>query len=673
MSKVIKITIGIFVVAVIGIVAAISTLDVNQYKGELIEAVEQVTGRELQIGSNLQFALSFIPTVVIEDVKFSNTSWGSKPEMLSLNKFEIEVALLPLLSGNIQINRVILLEPDILFETNKKGLGNWIFASKEVEETVSPAPESDASLPAIVIKEVRIENAKVHYKDGVTGQETKLTIENIELKSDDDNDPLSLIMKVVYNEIPVEINGTIGRLKKLTTNDNYPLDLMINVGDADIGLKGMVAQPMDATGLDIDLSFSVDSLSKLSKLTGNDLPKLGPVNFTGKITDSKQAYSINTIKLLLGKTDLSGDLTINISSNLPAITANLNSNVIDLIELGGGEDKTTKKDSKNRLFSSDPLPLASLKSVNANVTINAKQIKTSSLVLDKTKIVVALKNGNLSIRPLSTLLAGGSLNGNISLDTSGKTAILVTDIAIKKLEPSQFGDLKSRISGVTTDVSIKLKGTGNSVSQIMAGLNGKLLIKSSDGVVKGSGISAANTSLLAMLNPTIKSNTETQVECIVVNFDIKNGIATADKGIALATDQMSVVGSGTIDLKTEKLNIHIKPHARKGVGLSASQLAGMVKLGGTLANPKPSVDAIATLTTGLSATTAVATGGLSLLAQGLLNRTTADTNPCSTALGQKPATTTNTKEKESSSTDKVENNTPEKEDKVMDRLKGLFR
>ena len=168
MGKFIKIVAALFVVAMIGVAVVISTLDVNQYKGDLIEAVEQATGRELQIGSDLQFAVSLIPTVVIEDVKFSNASWGSKPEMLTLNKFEIEVALLPLLSGNIQVNRVIFLEPDIFLETNKNGEANWDFSSKKPEKTDPSVSESGTPLPAITINELHIENATIHYKDGVT-------------------------------------------------------------------------------------------------------------------------------------------------------------------------------------------------------------------------------------------------------------------------------------------------------------------------------------------------------------------------------------------------------------------------------------------------------------------------------------------------------------------------
>jgi uncharacterized protein involved in outer membrane biogenesis len=516
-----------------------------------------------------------------------------------------------------------------------------------------------------------IKNANIHYKNNVTGQETKLFIDNVELKSKGDNDPLSLVVKAAYNEIPLEIKGTIGRLIKLIKNERYPLDLMVNVSDASIGLKGEIAQPAEGKGLALDLAFNVDSLSKLSKLIGSDLPQLEPVSLTGKVTESKGAYSIKTLKLLLGKTDLSGDVTVNVSGKRPAITANLNSSMINLVDFAG-KDKAKTKESKDRIFSSEPLSLSGLKSVNANVTLNAKQVKTSSLVLGKTKIVVTLKDGNLLIKPLSTLVAGGSLNGNVGLNASGKTASLITDLTLKGLEPSQFENLKNNISGAKTDVSIKVKGKGNSVSQIMAGLNGQLLIKSGSGAVKGSGIGIANTSILTMLNPLAKGNTETQLECLAVKFDIKEGIATTDNGIAAVTREMSVIGSGTIDLRTEKINIRIKPNAREGLGLNAGRLGGMLKLGGTLAAPSPTVDTKSTLVT---AGAAIATGGLSFLAKGLLDSSTADANPCVSALGQKTA---KTMEKEDSApTDsaatKIVDTVEEKGNAVTDKIKSLFR
>jgi hypothetical protein len=122
--------------------------------------------------------------------------------------------------------------------------------------------------------------------------------------------------------------------------------------------------------------------------------------------------------------------------------------------------------------------------------------------------------------------------------------------------------------------------------------------------------------------------------CSVINFTIQDGIATAKKGIAVQTGNLNIVGDGTINLKNEKIQISIKPEARTGIGINMSQLAGLVKVGGTLAKPAAKVDASAVLSAGASGAAALATGGASVLVEGLLNRATADVSPCVTALGE---------------------------------------
>lgn len=133
----------------------------------------------------------------------------------------------------------------------------------------------------------------------------------------------------------------------------------------------------------------------------------------------------------------------------------------------------------------------------------------------------------------------------------------------------------------------------------------------------------------------------------------------------MSTKKMNVIGSGTIDLKTEKLNINIDPQAREGVGISTGQLAELVSIGGTLAEPKAVPNTKAALKAGLSAGAAVATGGLSILAQGLFDKSTADEDPCATALGKKPAAT-----KEASKEPEPEKSTTTS---TVDKIKGWFK
>jgi uncharacterized protein involved in outer membrane biogenesis len=238
------------------------------------------------------------------------------------------------------------------------------------------------------------------------------------------------------------------------------------------------------------------------------------------------------------------------------------------------------------------------------------------------------------------------------LNASGGISRIVTTISLTGLEPNQLNDLNGKLTGAKTDVNFNVRGTGNSVSQIMANLSGKLLIKVDKGVITDSitgALSAdAFTELINMLNPFSQSSDNTQLQCAVVNFDIKNGMATTNKGIAVSTNQINIIGSGVINLETEGLDIGIKPEPKEGLGINAGKLASFVRVGGTLAYPQPTTDLTGALSTGLSVSTAFSTGGLSLLAEGLFDRATADADPCATAWEQKPTTTQTTKQPEKS-------------------------
>jgi len=278
--------------------------------------------------------------------------------------------------------------------------------------------------------------------------------------------------------------------------------------------------------------------------------------------------------------------------------------------------------------------------------------------------------------------AGGTLSAKINLDaSSGKSAALNTDIEVKQIELGQIPAMKEKnlLTGGKTDITIKAKGSGTSVSKIMAGLNGKLLVKTGKGQISSKAFDMASAdaliSTLSMLNPDAKKQKGGALECAVVNFNIKDGIATADKGIGILTSRMKIIGSGNVNLKTEELDIGITPKAREGSGISLSKLAGLVRVGGTLANPTPKADAKAALSAGLSAGAAIATGGLSLLGEGAMAGASSDDgNPCDIALGIAPKKKPVAKKpvEEKSTVEKTTDTVKEATGAIGDKLKGLF-
>ena len=437
-------------------------------------------------------------------------------------------------------------------------------------------------------------------------------------------------------------------------NDSYSIKEMdlrsgvIGVSDAKIALTGQIEDLVNTKGLELGFNIAVTKLSDLSTLTDSELPEFGPVKMSGKLTEVNDSYTVKGLSLKSKNTDLSGDVDIALSGKRPMITAKLSSTMIDLPELFSDAENKEKEKNKTRVFSADPLPVEDLKLVDLNVSIEAQQLKTKNMTLVNTNMDIKLNDGYLIVKPLMSSVYGADVTGHFELNSNEKINQVAANISFRGLEPSQLPNLALKVSNAKTDVTLIAEGSGNSVSQIMAGLNGKFLVQIGEGVITDPIARSLNanvlTATLGLLNPFSASSKEAErinLKCAVVNFDIEKGIATTRQGIAISTSRLNIIGSGAINLDTEQLDIGIKPHVKEGVSLGLGQLVSLVRLSGTLAKPTTTADATAVVSTGWWAGQAIATGGLSLLAKGLFGRVTADIDPCATALAQKTVTTEN--------------------------------
>ncbi|MBL0930782.1 MAG: AsmA family protein [Alphaproteobacteria bacterium] len=106
--------VGLIVLAVGGVAVFLSTLDVNKYKPQIVEAAKNATGRELKLTGDIKLGLGFNPSFSVADVSFANASWGSRPEMVKVGRFEVQVALIPLLSQQVDVKKLVLLDADLL-------------------------------------------------------------------------------------------------------------------------------------------------------------------------------------------------------------------------------------------------------------------------------------------------------------------------------------------------------------------------------------------------------------------------------------------------------------------------------------------------------------------------------------------------------------------------------
>ena len=127
--RIVLIVIGLVVVlpiAAIGIF--IGTFNANGWKPRIRDAVMRATGRELSLNGPISLKWSLVPTIKARDVALANIDGGSRPQMVTAQSIEAEVALLPLLSNRIEIPWLVVIKPNVLIETTQDRRGNWVFA-----------------------------------------------------------------------------------------------------------------------------------------------------------------------------------------------------------------------------------------------------------------------------------------------------------------------------------------------------------------------------------------------------------------------------------------------------------------------------------------------------------------------------------------------------------------
>jgi uncharacterized protein involved in outer membrane biogenesis len=378
------------------------------------------------------------------------------------------------------------------------------------------------------------------------------------------------------------------------------------------------------------------------------LPKLPPFRLEAGLGDQAGGYRIEDLKVKLGESDLAGRLSVVVDSAGPRIDAAFSSNLIDVDGfLPPGEKKAApgKKappDGAKRLFPADPLPLAALDAAEVQLTLRVKRMVAGGAPIEDLFVDVSLRQGRLKVKRLGAGLFGGTIDASLGLDgSSAPGAALAARLNIEGVDTGALlktMKLTDLLQGGLLDAKIDLTGRGASVRGLMGSLTGEVVATLGRGRVHTSALDLAGADLaskaFASLNPLAESDEYTELSCAALRFLLKDGMATAEKGIAVQTPKMNVVATGTVNLKTEEIDFAVKPEARQGLGINLSSVAGMVRLTGTLADPTVGLDALGAAKGALSVGTAIATGGLSVLAEGLMGRATADENACQTALGK---------------------------------------
>jgi len=237
--------------------AAAVLLDPNDYKQVFVDAVQNATGRALSLNGPVRLSRSLWPTIEVSDVTLANLPGGTRPDMARAERIEAQLSLPALFQRRIEVARLTLIGPNILFE-QVGGKPNWVFDP--------PAPASDAPRAApgtpfqLRIRSAHVQNGMVTWR--LPARTKVVGIRSLNLRHQTDEGPLDVGAVLVYSDNqPFTLQASATPAAGTAGPWNTQLDF------AAFDTRAMATGTMDVAGhYDLQVEAKAGDLAKLNAL-----------------------------------------------------------------------------------------------------------------------------------------------------------------------------------------------------------------------------------------------------------------------------------------------------------------------------------------------------------------------------------------------------------------------
>ncbi|MBK8970959.1 MAG: AsmA family protein [Hahellaceae bacterium] len=421
MNRTLKILIGLVLFILIllgGLVVALPSL-VNDFKPEIERVVQEQTGMTLSLKGDIGISLFPILGVEIGEV---NLSLPEGDPFAAVDSLRIAVAIIPLMSGQLQVDKVMLEGARLDARKDAKGRGNWEIIAETQAKRKSGAESADASkaedsanadgetakttaspLPDLDIALIRVANTEVNYQDESTGQAVKLQLEDMALESLrwDEYFPVSLRYQLDNQKPAVALKHTLETELKISRD-----------------LKQFALRDLN-TALDVTGEPTHQKTVHVT-LAGNAEADL-----------NRQKISIPAMTLGLDDTRIKTTLDYDLASqqlnaSLAGTTLDVNAYLPPAALADAATDTKAQKVKAAKTASAasgtaagpsgERHPFKPLKTLNVAITLTFEKVLLPGHVIENVDLALTGKDGILSLSKSNLVMDGEKLAATLKID-----------------------------------------------------------------------------------------------------------------------------------------------------------------------------------------------------------------------------------------------------------------
>jgi uncharacterized protein involved in outer membrane biogenesis len=241
MKKAIIVILGILLLIIISAVFILPrVIALNKFKGRIEAILETSLNRKVFLGD---IGLTFWPGIgaEVKDVRIANVAGFSDKDFARLKALQILIKILPLLTGNVKVDRFILAEPTISIEKNRAGKFNFSDLMEEEKKPVEKEAKEEKGarfVKGLMVSKASIDGGELRYLDYSKPQRKELLIQDIDLNLRDVSleKPINFELSFRLKETPkkITLEGSVGPLGKDANVMEVPVAAVLEMKDLDL-------------------------------------------------------------------------------------------------------------------------------------------------------------------------------------------------------------------------------------------------------------------------------------------------------------------------------------------------------------------------------------------------------------------------------------------------------
>lgn len=552
--------------------------DWNHLRGPIGRWASAAYDREIELNGDLDVHLfSWTPSAEINGLRVGGPDWARDEDTLRVERLEVAVRLRRLLAGRIELPLLAARSPRAVLIIDEDGRQSWALGREKTDEP--------ARIP--LIERMLIEDGELVFDERRRGLALRAAVNASETApgpegedADGGRSAFLLEGEGTLNGQPLTVAVRGGPLIHIRRDRPYEFVGEVTGAGSRLTADGAITRPFDLGRFTADLSLSGGDLADLYLLTGLVLPNTPPYALTGDLERDGRRWTFSGVTGEVGDSDLSGDLSVDRVDDRLFVEADLASRVLDLDDLaavlGAPPDPSETASpaqqaqagamrAQGRLLPDAPLNVERLRTMDGRLSYRAASVRRNELAVRQVNLGAALEDGVLTLDPVAFAFSQGELNGTARIDATGDTPVSSVDLRLagyplEAVIPARDGapTVTGRALG-----RVQLRGPGASVADFAGNSHGTLTVIVPRGAIRSAfaellGINVGRG--LALLLSGDQSTTP--IRCGVVSFDVEDGIGTASTFV-IDTEVVLAQGEGTVNLKTERMDLRIDGESKK--------------------------------------------------------------------------------------------------------------